>query len=154
MATTAKRRLLKDLQKIQKQNDSGTDAVPDPDNIFEWDAVIHGPEQTIWEGGTFILKINFPEDYPNKPPKVVFKSRMFHPNIYDNGNICLDILDNKWSPIYDIIAILTSIRSLLCDPNTSSPANMTASKTFQNDKKLYEMKVKQVVELSWQHIEQ
>lgn len=88
------------------------------------------------------MKIIFSEDYPNKPPKVVFKSRMFHPNIYDNGNICLDILDNKWSPMYDIIAILTSIRSLLCDPNTSSPANMTASKTFENDKKLYESRVK------------
>ena len=83
------------------------------------------------------MKVTFPEDYPNKPPKVVFKSRMFHPNIYDNGNICLDILDNKWSPMYDITAILTSIRSLLCDPNTSSPANMTASKIFESDLKQY-----------------
>ncbi|CAN0597534.1 unnamed protein product, partial [Laminaria digitata] len=47
----------------------------------------------------------------------------FHPNIYNNGQICLDILQNQWSPIYDICAILTSIQSLLCDPNPASPAN-------------------------------
>jgi ubiquitin-protein ligase len=70
---------------------------------------------------------------------------MFHPNIYDNGNICLDILDNKWSPMYDITAILTSIRSLLSDPNTSSPANVPASKLFENDLKAYEKKVKEIV---------
>lgn len=51
----------------------------------------------------------------------------FHPNIYNNGQICLDILQNQWSPIYDICAILTSIQSLLCDPNPASPANSEVS---------------------------
>lgn len=60
----------------------------------------------------------------------------FHPNIYNNGQICLDILQNQWSPIYDICAILTSIQSLLCDPNPASPANSEVSvKAFRDCRK-------------------
>lgn len=70
---------------------------------------------------------------------------MFHPNIYDNGNICLDVLDNKWNPMYDTCAILISIRSLLSDPNTSSPANVPASKLFNEDMKSYNQKVREIV---------
>ena len=55
----------------------------------------------------------FSEDYPNKPPVVKFLSKMFHPNIYADGGICLDILQNRWSPTYDVSAILTSIQSLV-----------------------------------------
>jgi hypothetical protein len=56
------------------------------------------------------LRMSFTEEYPNKPPKVVFCTKCFHPNVYANGGICLDILQNQWSPIYDIAAILTSIQ--------------------------------------------
>jgi hypothetical protein len=73
--------------------------------------------------GTFKLSLVFSEDYPNKAPAVKFITKMFHPNIYADGAICLDILQNQWSPIYDISAILTSIQSLLTDPNPNSPAN-------------------------------
>jgi len=71
-------------------------------NILEWQAVIFGPDETPWEGGTFKLMLEFTEDYPNKAPSVRFLTKMFHPNIYNDGQICLDILQNQWSPIYDI----------------------------------------------------
>ena len=61
---------------------------------------------------------------------VKFESKMFHPNIYNDGGICLDILQNQWSPIYDVSAILTSIQSLLCDPNPNSPANSEAARLY------------------------
>lgn len=68
-------------------------------------------------GGTFKLLLEFSEEYPSKAPQVKFVSKIFHPNVYADGKICLDILQNQWSPIYDVAAILTSIQSLLSDPN-------------------------------------
>ena len=60
--------------------------------MFLWEAIIFGPEDTIWDGGIFKLALEFSDDYPNKPPKVKFLTNMFHPNIYKDGSICLDIL--------------------------------------------------------------
>ena len=86
-----------------------------------------GSADTPFEDGTFKLTLQFDESYPNKPPIVKFLSRMFHPNVYANGELCLDILQNRWSPTYDVAAILTSIQSLLHDPNPNSPANAEAA---------------------------
>jgi len=99
--------------------------------------------------GTFKLSVVFTEDYPNKAPQVKFITKMFHPNIYADGAICLDILQNQWSPIYDISAILTSIQSLLTDPNPNSPANSEASKLYVENKGEYNRRVKAIVEESW-----
>ena len=73
-------------------------------------AVIIGPADTPYEDGTFRLVMHFEEAYPNKPPGVKFISQMFHPNVYGTGELCLDILQNRWSPTYDVAAILTSIQ--------------------------------------------
>merc|ERR1719320_287124 len=117
---------------------------------MKWHAVIFGPDDTPWEDGTFKLSLAFTEDYPNKAPKVKFITKMFHPNIYADGSICLDILQHNWSPIYDIAAILTSIQSLLTDPNPNSPANVEASKLYQENRREYEVKVAMIVEKSWE----
>lgn len=114
-----------------------------------WCAVIFGPDDTPWEGGTFKLLLTFTEDYPNKPPNVKFVTKLFHPNVYANGSICLDILQNQWSPIYDIAAILTSIQSLLCDPNPNSPANVEAAKLYCENRREYDRRVMEYVENSW-----
>ena len=102
-------------KRLQNDPPSGVTGAPMDTNIMVWQAVIFGPEDTPWEGGTFKLILEFTEDYPNKAPQVRFLTKMFHPNIYADGQICLDILQNQWSPIYDISAILTSIQSLIPD---------------------------------------
>jgi len=149
MSTPARRRLMQDFHRISRDPPEGVSAAPCPDNIMQWNAVIFGPEQTPFEDGTFRLTITFDETYPNKPPCIRFVTRMFHPNIYADGNICLDILQNKWSPAYDVANILTSIQSLLSDPNPESPANAQAAQMFRENRQLYEQRVRELTEQSW-----
>merc|ERR1712051_265696 len=150
MSTPSRRRLMRDFRRLQIDPPHGVTGAPLDDDIMEWSAVIFGPEDSPWEGGTFTLILKFTEDYPNKSPTVNFVTKMFHPNIYANGAICLDILQHNWSPIYDIAAILTSIQSLLTDPNPNSPANVEAAKLYQKNRREYDRKVMAVVEESWQ----
>ncbi|KAL0208144.1 hypothetical protein P9112_010731 [Eukaryota sp. TZLM1-RC] len=149
MSTPAKRRLMYDLRRLQKDCPSGISAAPSSDNVLEWTAVIFGPPQTPWEDGCFKLSLSFTESYPNEPPKVRFISTMFHPNIYSDNTICLDILQSQWSPIYDVVSVLTSIQSLLNDPNPASPANSLAARLFTTNKAEYTRRVREVVEKSW-----
>ena len=69
--------------------------------------------------------------------------------MYADGAICLDILQKQWSPIYDVCAILTSIQSLLSDPNPNSPANSEAARLFLENRREYNRRVKEVVESTW-----
>ena len=95
------------------------------------------------------MTIQFTDEYPNKAQSVKFPSEMLHPNVYADGSICLDILQNRWSPTYDVSAILTSIQSLLDEPNPNSPANSLAAQLFQENKREYKKKVAATVEKSW-----
>ena len=108
---------------------------------------------SLSSGATLRLELSFTEEYPNKPPTVKFLTKLFHPNVYTNGAICLDILQNQWSPIYDVAAILTSIQSLLTDPNPNSPANVEAAKLYQENRREYDKKVESMVQLSWEEEE-
>ncbi|XP_067160343.1 ubiquitin-conjugating enzyme E2 A isoform X2 [Apteryx mantelli] len=134
---------------LQEDPPAGVSGAPSENNIMVWNAVIFGPEGTPFEDGTFKLTIEFTEEYPNKPPTVRFVSKMFHPNVYADGSICLDILQNRWSPTYDVSSILTSIQSLLDEPNPNSPANSQAAQLYQENKREYEKRVSAIVEQSW-----
>ncbi|AFZ79148.1 ubiquitin-conjugating enzyme E2, putative [Theileria equi strain WA] len=149
MSTFARRRIIQDVARITRDPPKGTRALPFSDNMMYCHAIINGSEGSIWECGTFHLIIKFSEDYPTKPPSVRFLSKMFHPNIYGDGKICLDILQNQWTPMYDIASVLMSIQSLLNDPNPMSPANTEAAEIYTGNRPLYERKVIQCVEDSW-----
>ncbi|KFO04930.1 Ubiquitin-conjugating enzyme E2 B, partial [Balearica regulorum gibbericeps] len=153
------------IRRLQEDPPVGVSGAPSENNIMQWNAVIFGPEGTPFEDGkqqtfmssviltniasTFKLVIEFSEEYPNKPPTVRFLSKMFHPNVYADGSICLDILQNRWSPTYDVSSILTSIQSLLDEPNPNSPANSQAAQLYQENKREYEKRVSAIVEQSW-----
>jgi ubiquitin-conjugating enzyme E2 A len=140
--------LLSSSTGLQKDPPEGVNASPHSENVMRWNAIIFGPEDTIWDGGVFRLSMEFTEEYPSKAPIVKFVTPMYHPNIYADGGICLDILQSKWSAIYDVSAVLTSIQSLLSDPNPNSPANSEAARLFMENRREYNRRVKEVVEAS------
>ncbi len=80
-----------------------------------------GPKGSPYDRGLFVLSIRFPIDYPFKPPKIIFQTKIYHCNVNSNGNICLDILKDQWSPALTISKVLLSISSLLTDPNPDDP---------------------------------
>ena len=94
-------------------------------------STILSPTQ-VYEGLTYKLSLAFPDDYPFKSPTVKFETPCFHPNVDQFGNICLDILKEKWSAVYNVRTILLSIQSLLGEPNNQSPLNAQAAQLWEN----------------------
>ena len=118
----AARRLQREYIDVQNDPPANCSAGPVNDaDFFNWEAVIFGPEDSPYVGGVFHLSIRFPTDYPFKPPKVAFTTKVYHPNVNSNGAICLDILKDQWSPALTISKVLLSISSLLTDPNPDDP---------------------------------
>ncbi len=80
--TTAQRRLMRDLRDLTQNPVEGINAAPvSADNIFQWNAILDGPEDSLFEDASFVLTLKFPQDYPNHPPDVKFVTKVFHPNI-------------------------------------------------------------------------
>ncbi|XP_030522433.1 ubiquitin-conjugating enzyme E2 20 [Rhodamnia argentea] len=133
------KRLQSELMALMMSGDPGISAFPEEDNIFCWKGTIIGSKGTVFEGTEYKLSLSFPNDYPFKPPKVKFETACFHPNVDVYGNICLDILQDKWSSAYDVRTILLSIQSLLGEPNTSSPLNTQAAQLWSNQEEYRKM---------------
>ncbi|VDP17635.1 unnamed protein product [Soboliphyme baturini] len=117
----ALRRLSKELAEITNDPPPNCSAGPKGNDMYEWVGTILGPPKSVYEGGIFFLDIHFPQDYPFKPPKIMFQTRIYHCNINKSGTICLDILKDKWSPALTISKVLLSISSLLTDCNPQDP---------------------------------
>uniref|UniRef100_A0A0D9VBG6 E2 ubiquitin-conjugating enzyme n=1 Tax=Leersia perrieri TaxID=77586 RepID=A0A0D9VBG6_9ORYZ len=136
--TMALRRIIKELKDLQRDPPTSCSAGPVSDDMFHWQATIMGPNDSPYSGGVFLVTIHFPPDYPFKPPKVAFKTKVFHPNINSNGNICLDILKDQWSPALTISKVLLSICSLLTDPNPDDPLVPEIAHMCKTDRLRYE----------------
>ena len=117
------------LKRIQKELiDLGEDAPPnctagpiDENDLFTWEGTIIGPENSPYAGGKFSICIRFPSDYPFKPPKCTFTTKIYHCNISPHGRLRLDILHDQWTPNLTIYRVLLSIISLMADPNPDDP---------------------------------
>lgn len=139
----ALKRIQKELTEIQTEPPSNCSAGPINDNLQKWEATIIGPSESPYAGGIFKLQINFTDKYPFKPPKVKFLTRIFHPNINNQGSICLDILNVNWSPALTITKLLLSISSLMTDPNPKDPLVKTIADMYMLEREQYNSKARE-----------
>lgn len=133
------KRIAKELESIKKDPPLSCSAGPEGDDIFHWTATIMGPDSSPYQGGVFYLNIVFPQNYPFKPPKVTFITKVYHPNINSSGGICLDVLKDQWSPALTIDKILLSICSLLTNPNPEDPLVPDIANQYTNNRVAYDM---------------
>ncbi len=141
----ALKRLHLELKQQQEDPNYYYSINPDKNNFLKWNILLLGPIDTIFEGGIFNCIIEFPKEYPNKPPTFKFIDNMFHPNIYSDGRVCISILhegsdiygyediSERWNPSHSVNSILLSILSLLSSPNFDSPANIDACKMWKDN---------------------
>ncbi len=139
----ALKRITKELAELAKDPPANCSAGPIDDDMYHWQATIVGPSDSPYQGGLFFLNIHFPIDYPFKPPKVTFITKIYHPNINSNGGICLDILKDQWSPALTISKVLLSISSLLTDPNPDDPLVPDIANLFKSNRKQYNENAKE-----------
>lgn len=137
------KRLQQELMSLMMEKDTSISAFPTGDNLLHWKGTIKGPQDTVYEGLSFKLQLDFPSSYPYAPPKVRFQTTCFHPNVNEaDGEICLDILKEQWSALYDVRTILLSIQSLLGEPNNDSPLNPHAAQLWDNQEEYREVLLK------------
>ncbi|EOA24706.1 hypothetical protein CARUB_v10017984mg [Capsella rubella] len=154
--------LQKQLKDLCKHPVDGFSAgLVDEKNIFEWSVTIIGPPDTLYEGGFFNAIMSFPQNYPNSPPTVRFTSDIWHPNVYQDGRVCISILhppgddpsgyelaSERWTPVHTVESIMLSIISMLSGPNDESPANVEAAKEWREKRDEFKKKVSRCVRKS------
>lgn len=133
----------KELLEITKCPPPNVFASPTDNDMTEWSAQMRGPDGSPYANGTFFLKIKFPDEYPFKPPKVTFATRIYHCNISSTGEICLDILKDQWSPALTISKVLLSILSLLTDANPKDPLVPAIAIEYRRNRALHDYTARQ-----------
>ena len=143
LSAGATKRIAKELEDLRRQDDAGTRFVAQPvgDDLAVWACAVSGPEGSPFAGHWFGLSVAFPTDYPFKPPRVRFTTKMFHPNINSNGAICLDILKDQWSPALTISKVLLSLRTLLGEPNVDDPLTPFVAQLARSEPEAYKARV-------------
>lgn len=121
------KRIMKEITDVGKgvssawmHSGEGCHIFPDADNIHLMKALITGPSGSPFVGGTFVLDIRLPNDYPFKPPSIKFETPVYHCNVSDTGLICIDILQDKWSPALTVAKAIEAIRIMLSNPDTDN----------------------------------
>ena len=138
----ALKRIQKELKDLNQETEDHANQIfsvsPNEGDMFKWSGYIFGPVGSPYQNGIFKIEIEFPNNYPFKPPKVYFNTKIYHPNISSSGVICLDILRGKWSPVLSITKLLLSISSLLTDPNPNDPLAPDVAYIYRTNKALFE----------------
>ncbi|KAJ7720301.1 ubiquitin-conjugating enzyme/RWD-like protein [Mycena maculata] len=140
------KRIHREIADVKKEDLGQITLVPS-DDLFVWCGTLPGPEGSVYEGGVFNIAVDLPPDYPFSAPKVTFKTRIYHMNISDQGNICIDILKHNWSPALSLFKVILSLSSLLTDPNPKDPLVPSIATQYTRNRKLHDSTARQWTEL-------
>ncbi|PKU67629.1 ubiquitin-conjugating enzyme E2 4 [Dendrobium catenatum] len=144
MSSPSKRREM-DLMKLM-MSDHKVEMVNDGMNEFFVD--FHGPKESLYQGGVWRIRVELPDAYPYKSPSIGFVNKIYHPNVDEtSGSICLDVINQTWSPMFDLVNVFeVFLPQLLLYPNPSDPLNGEAAALMMRDKAAYEQRVKEYCE--------
>ncbi|KMZ63392.1 putative Ubiquitin-conjugating enzyme h [Zostera marina] len=144
MSSPSKRREM-DLMKLM-MSDYKVETINDGMQEFYVD--FHGPNDCIYQGGVWRIRVELPDAYPYKSPSIGFVNKIYHPNVDDiSGSVCLDVINQKWSPMFDLVNVFeVFLPQLLLYPNPSDPLNGEAASLMLSDKATYDSKVKEYIE--------
>lgn len=126
-------RIMREAKLLNEDKVPGINAIQSVNNFRIFLVSIEGPGGTPYEGGLFEADLMLPEDYPMSPPKILMKTRLWHPNIDKQGRICLDILKNNWTPALQIRSVLLSLQALLSAPDASDFLNIEAAEMWKEN---------------------
>jgi ubiquitin-conjugating enzyme E2 D len=135
-ASAAMKRILREYADCTTSPVEGWRVFMGADDMSGWKAILSGLPFP-YEGGTWVLTIDFPSDYPFRPPKVRFATRIYHCNISTDGALCLDILKDCWSPALTVSKVLSSVNSLLYSPNPDDPLDACKAQIYREDRSRY-----------------
>jgi len=129
-------RLEKDMGELDLEATTAKLGKLDPDNLREFDVTLT-PSEGFYQGGTFEFHISVPSTYPHEPPKATCKTKIYHPNIDEEGKVCLNILRADWKPVLTMKAVLYGLELLFIEPNPDDPLNKEAARVFREDKRTF-----------------
>ncbi|KAJ8947879.1 hypothetical protein NQ318_010025 [Aromia moschata] len=145
-----RQRLSRELAKMRNTPPQGICVFPKDDNLSSLEVKIVGPDDTPYKNGVFTLEVLVPERYPFVPPSIKFITKVYHPNIDDNGRICLDLIKmppaGRWKPTIGVEGLLIAVRMLLETPNPEDPLMADIAEEFKNHKDDYVRKAKMYTE--------
>jgi ubiquitin-conjugating enzyme E2 D len=128
------------LKRLQKENTLITTtrstlftAGPVADDLFEWHAMLVGPEGSPYADGLFAVELKFAANYPLVPPKVKFLTQIYHTSITPKGEICLPMIKTEWSPAIYISDILIQLSAMLAEPDGESPLMPAVANILKTD---------------------
>uniref|UniRef100_A0A3Q7F7U7 UBC core domain-containing protein n=1 Tax=Solanum lycopersicum TaxID=4081 RepID=A0A3Q7F7U7_SOLLC len=142
--TAGELRLRKDITELNLPR-SCTISFPDgKDKLMSFEIKIQ-PGGGYYAGGKFLFSFQVPSIYPHEPPKVKCKTKVYHPNIDLEGNVCLNVLREDWKPVLNINTIIYGLYLLFEEPNHEDPLNLEAASVLRDNPQLFKSNVKKAM---------
>jgi ubiquitin-conjugating enzyme E2 D/E len=144
---SSQKRISKELAEVTTNPPAGIKvSLVDEANVHNWNIIMDGPEGSPYAGGKFKLLLVLPTDYPFKPPKISFKTRIFHPNVTfdEHGSMCIGILKPEaWKPSSKIMSVLTATQQLLVEPVPDDAVEQDAADKYKNRREVFNKEAKE-----------